>query len=131
MAAALSARAANRKLVGFTSFTVLFLSLATLVLLHSGIAPETAWRAGSATWSVIAANELIRVLRGIHTTEADPQRASGLVIGLAVGVTLVVILLNIGNVVALGQFWPFLAAQAWLFAIACYTFAVLLFRQAS
>lgn len=113
-----------------TSFTVLFLSLATLLLLHTGIAPETAWRVGSAIWLVIATHQVILVLRAIHTVRDDPQRASRAVIVLMIGVTLIVILLNIGNVLALRQFWPFLAAQIWLFAIACYMFALLLFLQA-
>ena len=42
-----------RNLLG-TSFSVLFLSLSTLLLLHTGIGPETTWRVGSALWSVSA-----------------------------------------------------------------------------
>jgi hypothetical protein len=112
-----------------TSFTVLFLSLATLLLLHAGIASETTWRVGSAIWTVIAAHQVILVLRRYHTVRDDPQRASTVAVVLMTGVTLIIITLNIGNALALSQFWPFLTAQVWLFAVACHSFALLLLFQ--
>jgi hypothetical protein len=52
-----------------------------------------------------------------------------MVLVLIVGATLALVILNLANALALGEFWPFLAAQIWLFAIACLSFALLLLRR--
>ena len=109
-----------------TSFTVLFLSLTTLLLLHAGIASETTWRVGSALWSVSAVSQIIRIIRFHHTTGGDPENTSTMVIVLVVGAGLSLVILNLGNSLIFSQFWPFLAAQVFLFAAACFTFTLLL-----
>jgi len=109
-----------------TSFTVLFLSLVALLLLHSGIDSETTWRVGSAAWSVSATYNLILVLRGHRSARGDPQRSSTTSVALVIGTTIIVVGLNLANALVLGRFWPFLTALIWLFAASCYTFARLL-----
>ncbi|MCH7600462.1 MAG: hypothetical protein IH973_11955 [Myxococcales bacterium] len=111
-----------------TSFAVLFLSLVTLLLLHAGVAPETTWVIGSAIWSAFVAVQVTQLLRNLHTTTGDPQRTSTPVVALFIGVSLALVLLNLWNALAFRQFWPFLAAQIWLFAVACFTFTLLLLR---
>ena len=114
-----------RNLLG-TSFTVLFLSLVALLLLHSGIEPKTTWRVGSAAWSVSATYNLILVLRGHRSARGDPQRSSTISVVLMIGASVIVLGLNLANALVLGRFWPFLTALIWLFAGACYTFSRLL-----
>ncbi len=46
-----------------TSFSVLFLSLTALVLLHAGTDPKITWRIGSATWSIIATYVVVLTAR--------------------------------------------------------------------
>ena len=110
-----------------TSFTVLFLSLLALVLLHAGTSPATTWRIGSGLWSVIAIQRIVVTIRNyVRTPREDPQRESVMVVTIAQGVSVIVVLLNLGNVLALKEFWPFLTAQVWFFAAACYFFTRLL-----
>ena len=114
-----------RNLLG-TSFTVLFLSLVALLLLHSGIDPETTWRVGSSAWSVGATYNVILILRDRRSVRGDPQLISTISVALVIGATVIVVGLNLANALVLGWFWPFLTALIWLFAAACYTFALLL-----
>jgi hypothetical protein len=46
---------------------------------------------------------------------------------ILLGATFIVVLLNLGNVFALKEFWPFLVGLVWLFGGACYSFTRLLF----
>jgi hypothetical protein len=111
-----------------TSFSVLFLSLLALVLLHGGASPATTWRIGSAIWSVIAIQQLVATIRNfIRIPREHPQRPSRMVPIVVIGLSIPIVLLSIGNAFALKEFWPFLAAQVWLFGLACYSFARLLF----
>jgi len=110
-----------------TSFMVLFLSLLALILLHAGTAPATTWRIGSGIWSVIAIQRIVATIRKyVSIPREDPQRVGVLVVAMLLGSSGIVVLLSIGNVFALKEFWPFLAAQVWLFAAACYFFTRLL-----
>ena len=105
---------------------VLFLSLVGLLLLHADIAAETTWRIGSALWSVIAGLGVIRGVRERRAWRTDPLRASATAnVALWVGVSIVVVL-SLVKALALGRFWPFLAAQMWCFVTAFYSFAVLI-----
>jgi hypothetical protein len=111
-----------------TSFSVLFLSLLMLVLLHAGTAPGTSWRIGSGIWSIIAIQRIVVTIRDFgRIPREDPQRPGIMVPITMLGVSILVVLLSLGNVFALMEFWPFLAAQVWLFGMACYSFARLLF----
>ena len=62
-----------------TSFSVLFLSLAALVLLHAGTDPATTWRIGSAAWSILSVFEMVLTARraGRHSRDGPevPHRA--------------------------------------------------------
>lgn len=111
------------------SFSVLFLSLAILLLLHIGIAAATTWRAGSAIWTAVAVRQLILVSRIYRTLQKDPQRPRVTMFSLQLSVASVVIALNVWNTLVLGRFWPFFAAQVFLFGVACYSFASLLLIQ--
>jgi hypothetical protein len=112
------------------SFSVLFLSLLTLVLLHAGTAPATTWRIGSGTWSVIAIQRIAVTIRNYaRIPQEDPERPGIMVPTSLLGVSAIVVLLSLGNVIALKEFWPFLAALVWLFGLACYSFAQLLFSS--
>ena len=109
------------------SFSVLFLSLAALVLLHAGTDPATTWRIGSATWSIIAIYQNVRgARRALQVSRDDPDLPNVVWIVTIIGLTFVIILLSLANALAMGQFWPFLAALVWLFGLACYAFARLL-----
>ncbi len=120
-------RARLRNLL-WTSFMVLFLSLLTLVLLHAGTAPATTWRIGSGVWSIIAIQRIVVTIRAyVRIPREDPQSPGIMVATIILGGTVLVVLLSLGNVFALKEFWPFLAAQVWLFGMACYSFARLLF----
>jgi len=111
-----------------TSFSVLFLSLLALVLLHAGASPATTWRIGSGIWSVIAIQQLVATIRNyIRIPREDPQRPGVMVPIIVLGLSVPVVFLSFGNVFALKEFWPFLTAQVWLFGVACYSFARLLF----
>jgi hypothetical protein len=110
-----------------TSFSVLFLSLAALVLLHAGTEPTTTWRIGSATWSIIATYQtVLAARRALQVSRDDPELPHVAWIVTVLSLTFVIILLSLANGLAMGQFWPFLAALVWLFGLACYAFARLL-----
>ena len=111
-----------------TSFSVLFLSLLALVLLHAGASPPTTWRIGSGIWSAIAIQQVVATIRNYaRLPREDPQRPGVEIPIIVLGLTVPVVLLSLGNVLALKEFWPFLAAQVWLFGLACYSFTRLLF----
>jgi hypothetical protein len=111
-----------------TSFSVLFLSLLALVLLHAGASPATTWRVGSGVWSAIAIQQIVVTIRNyVRIPREDPQRPGVAVPVIVLGVSVPVVVLSLGNVFALGEFWPFLAAQVWLFGMACYSFTRLLY----
>ena len=110
-----------------TSFTVLFLSLGALVLLHAGTVPATIWRIGSAIWSVIATYQVVTAARRAARVQRENSELPDVIwIVLLLGATGVFILLSVANVLTIGEFWPFLAALVWLFGLACYSFARLL-----
>jgi hypothetical protein len=110
-----------------TSFSVLFLSLAALVLLHADTDPRTTWRIGSAVWSIIATYEIVLNARGTaRVSRDDPERPPAASIVVSLGLTGAFALLSIANAVTMSEFWPFLAALVWLFALACYSFTRLL-----
>ena len=113
-----------------TSFMVLFLSLSALVLLHAGTAPATTWRIGSGLWSVIAIQRIAVTIRNyVRAPREDPERVGIVVVATILGGSGIVVLVSFANVFALKEFWPFLAAQVWLFAAACYFFTRLLLSQ--
>lgn len=110
-----------------TSFTVLFLSLAALVLLHAGTDPKTTWRIGSATWSVISTYEIVQTIRrAARASRDDPELSNAAWIVLLLGPTGAFVLLSVANALTMREFWPFLAALVWLFGLACYSFTRLL-----
>jgi hypothetical protein len=110
-----------------SSFTVLFLSLAALVLLHADTNPTTTWRIGSAIWSIICIYQMVLGLRRrAQVSRDDPDIPNGAWLVLLFGLAGVFVLLNVANVLTIGAFWPFLAALVYLFGLACYTFTRLL-----
>jgi hypothetical protein len=109
------------------SFAVLFLSLAALVLLHAGTDPTTTWRIGSAAWSIQATYQIVLTAKLAARASRDgPELPNAAWIVLLLGLTGAFALLSITNAVTMGEFWPFLAALVWLFALACYSFTRLL-----
>ena len=120
-------RARFRNLL-LTAFLVLFLSLLMLVLLHANTTPATTWRIGSGLWSIIAIERSVATIRAyVRIPQEDPQHPGVGAVAIILGVTLLIVLLSVGNVFVLKEFWPFLTAQVWLFAAACYFFTRLLF----
>ncbi len=110
-----------------TSFSVLFLSLTALVLLHAGTDPKITWRIGSATWSIIATYVVVLTARrAAQGPRDDPERPNAAWIVLLLGLSGAFVLLSVANAVTMSEFWPFLAALVWLFALACYSFTRLL-----
>ena len=110
-----------------TSFAVLFLSLAALVLLHAGTDPTTTWRIGSAAWSILAVFEIVlNARRAARGSRDDPELPHRAWLVSLLSLSGVFVLLSVANVLTMREFWPFLAALVWLFALACYSFARLL-----
>jgi len=110
-----------------TSFMVLFLSLLALVLLHAGTPAATTWRIGSGLWSIIVIPRITVTIRDyVRVPREDSERVSVAVVATILGISVIIVLLSFWNAFALKEFWPFLAAQVWLFAAACYLFARLL-----
>ena len=116
-----------------TSLTVLFLSLLMLVLLHAGLEPHAAWRTGSGVWCLICAYQLVKRFRQhLRIAGDDPQRVGNVALAIIYVGTAIMLLGGLANSVAFAEFWPFLAAQVWLFGIACDSFVRLLtFRARS
>ena len=109
------------------SFTVLFLSLAALVLLHAGTDPQTTWRIGSATWSIIGTYVIVLITRrAARVSRDDPELPNAAWIVLLLGLTGAFVLLSLANALTMREFWPFLAALVWLFGLACYVFTRLI-----
>ena len=110
-----------------TSFAVLFLPLAALVLLHAGTDPATTWRIGSATWSIISTSQIVLTARRFaQVSRDDPELPNAAWIVIILSLTGAFVLLSVANVVTIREFWPFLAALVWLFGLACYSFTRLL-----
>ncbi len=110
-----------------TTFSVLFLSLAALILLHASIDPTTTWRICSAAWTLIAIyNTVVAARRAARVSRDDPERPNAAWIVVILALTGGFALLTFANAVTMSEFWPFLAAMVWLFALACYSFTRLL-----
>ena len=109
-----------------SGFSVLFLSLAALLLLHARVAPAMTWRIGSGAFLLLMVYRIIQVPRRLRSTSTDPQRPGIGLILFSSGGHAIVILANLGNLVVLGEFWPFLAALVWSFGLGCAIFAQLL-----
>jgi hypothetical protein len=111
-----------------TSFTVLFLAFSALILLHAGMAPVSAWRIGSAVWSLIAMFEISLTLRRAAAAPRDDAQLPHIAwLVILLGLTGLAIVLNLLNCFFIQQFWPFLSGLVWLFALSAYTFVRLLF----
>ena len=113
-----------------SSFTVLFLSLATLLLLHTGITAENSWRIGSGIWCVITAHQILWGARTRYAGREDLQLSTTTLTNYLLNSgTAFFVILNVWNASMSGQFWPFMAAQIWTFGAACWVFAALLIPQ--
>ena len=110
-----------------TSFTVLFLSLTALVLLHAGTSPAATWRIGSAAWSIIGTYQvLVAGRRSAQASRGDPELPNAAWIVLLLGLSGAFVLLSVANALTMSEFWPFFAALVWLFGLACYSFTRLI-----
>jgi hypothetical protein len=109
-----------------TSFAVLFLSLGTLVLLHAGADETTTWRIGSTLWSIVAIQQIVSGARRFARIPRDDSERPTVATPVLLGVTGLLVALNLANVWTLGEFWPFLTSLVWLFGVACFSFARLL-----
>lgn len=110
-----------------TSFAVLFYSLGALVLLHAGTAETILWRIGSMGWALGATGAIVIVARRLaQIPRGDAERPSTASRVFWLGGTGVFVALSLLNAFTLGDFWPFLASQVWLFGLACMSFSRLL-----
>ncbi len=110
-----------------SSFSVLFLSLAALLLLHARVAPAITWRIGSGAILLLIVYQSIQVVRRLRSISTDDPEVSGIWLRVFfLGGHVIVVLVNLSNLVALEEFWPFLAAQVWFFGLGCSAFARLL-----
>lgn len=115
-----------------TSFAALFLSLAAMVLLAAGVAEPLVWQAISLTGLLLTVYFSFRSLRTIIAAQPRERRGRGPLTLWVVNLPLLpVCLVQVWNVVGLGEFWPVLLLLVALFAIGCMSFVRLLFAPAS
>ncbi len=111
-----------------SSLSVVFLSFAALVLLHSGVDPVTTWCISSGTWSIIAVFQIaLQAHRSARADPDDPELPHRAWRMTLLGLTGAMALLSVANAVFIREFWPFMAALVWLFGLSGYTFVRLLF----
>ena len=110
-----------------SAFSVLFLSLAALLLLHARVAPAITWRIGSGAILLLIVYQSIVLVRRLRSSLPDDPEVSGIRLRVFFSSGhVIVVLLNLANLVVLEEFWPFLAALVWLFGLGCSAFARLL-----
>ncbi len=110
-----------------SSFSVLFLSLAALLLLHAGVAPAITWRIGSGAFLLLIVHQSTQLVRRLRRISTDDPEVPGIRLRLFfAGGHVVMVLVSLGNLVVLGEFWPFLTTQVWSLGLGCSAFARLL-----
>jgi hypothetical protein len=115
-----------------TSLGALFSSLAALVMLAAGIGQPLVWRTISGIGLLVTLYFSYRSFVAVVSAGTGERQGRSMATLLVINSSLLcVCVVQVWNILYLGEFWPVLLLLVALFAVGCYSFVLLLFSPSA